>query len=214
MSNAKAALVAISGFEKVAVDEFNDWLDTEHIPERLALAGFMRAERWIADDASRVSLVLYELSHTDVLRSEAYLRISGDNLSPWSKRVLGRCRRIRFDAEAALQKEKPGCEHAEGILLVAANIAPEAEAAFNEWYDREHVPSLMAVDGILGVRRYRALKGGHRHVAIHHLASRVAKGGPAYALALDAPLHGGLDPAIGDRVVFVGHRYIRPLPES
>ena len=35
------------------------------------------------------------------------------------------------------------------------NIAPEHESDFNEWYNEEHVPALVAVPGTLCTRRYR-----------------------------------------------------------
>ena len=33
-------------------DEFHDWYDLEHIPERLRVPGFLNAERWIAEDVT------------------------------------------------------------------------------------------------------------------------------------------------------------------
>ena len=31
-------------------EEFNAWYDTEHLPERLAIPGFLSARRWVARD--------------------------------------------------------------------------------------------------------------------------------------------------------------------
>src|SRR5262249_21040775 len=50
-------------------------------------------------------------------------------------------------------------DKAEGLLLNAMNIAPEFEAEFNEWYDKEHIPALAAVPGVLCARRFRATSG-------------------------------------------------------
>ena len=44
---AKGILIAAMNFSDVAEDEFHDWYDTEHIPERLAVPGFLNAERWL-----------------------------------------------------------------------------------------------------------------------------------------------------------------------
>ena len=38
------------------------------------------------------------------------------------------------------------------------NIAPEHEAEFNEWYDKEHIPALAAVPGVLCARRFRGTR--------------------------------------------------------
>ena len=34
-------------YSNAAADEFHDWLDTEHIPERTRLAGILNAVRWL-----------------------------------------------------------------------------------------------------------------------------------------------------------------------
>jgi hypothetical protein len=41
-------------------------------------------------------------------------------------------------------------------LLIAFMNAPDDEAAFNAWYDDEHVPLRLAIPGFLNGRRYRA----------------------------------------------------------
>lgn len=72
------------GFEP----EFNDWYDTEHIPERLAIPGFLtgrRAER--ASPAPRY-IALYDLDSLAVLANESYLSKQGDRRSPWTARML------------------------------------------------------------------------------------------------------------------------------
>src|SRR6202043_1657422 len=92
---AKGELIAAFDFSNVAEDEFNDWYDLEHIPERLRVPGFAGCERWIGTDNQRISVVTYELENADVLKSEAYNAIGnhgrgGDNLSVWSRRVTAR----------------------------------------------------------------------------------------------------------------------------
>lgn len=41
------------------------------------------------------------------------------------------------------------------VLMVAMDVAPEAEALFNEVYDTEHVPFLLEVPGVRAVTRLR-----------------------------------------------------------
>ena len=43
------------------------------------------------------------------------------------------------------------------LFVVKATIAPELEAAFNEWYDRVRSREAAQVPGCLGMRRYAAL---------------------------------------------------------
>ena len=70
-------------------DEFNDWYDTEHVPERAAIAGFETAVRYVCLDGWPRYMALYDLLSPAVLQSDAYRAIAGPNLSVWSKRVLG-----------------------------------------------------------------------------------------------------------------------------
>ena len=44
---AKGTLIAAMNMAQVAPDEFNDWYDTEHLPERQRVPGFLVCERWI-----------------------------------------------------------------------------------------------------------------------------------------------------------------------
>jgi len=44
-----------------------------------------------------------------------------------------------------------------GLFVVKATIAPEQEAAFNEWYDSVRSREAAQVPGCVGMRRYAAL---------------------------------------------------------
>jgi hypothetical protein len=77
--------------------EFNDWVNTEHIPERLRIPGFRTALRFQNKAPAPRYLAIYDVDDEKVLQGEAYLAISGGNLSPWSQRVLaGATARWRF----------------------------------------------------------------------------------------------------------------------
>ena len=40
-------------------------------------------------------------------------------------------------------------------FIVSMDVAPEKEALFNEVYDREHVPNLLTVPGVIAVARFK-----------------------------------------------------------
>ena len=40
------------------------------------------------------------------------------------------------------------------LFSAAMNVQPDKEALFNEVYDKEHVPSLLTVPGVIAVSRY------------------------------------------------------------
>jgi hypothetical protein len=206
---AAAANIVVMDLSAVARDELDDWLDTEHIPQRLALPGFTGAQRWLAADGSPTSLVVYELTGRDVLASRPYLAVAGDNQSPWSRRILGRCRRTRYEADLVMHLVKPGADAAEGLLMVAMNVEPAMEADFDRWYSEEHLPALFALPGVLDARRYTAVAGGQKHIAMYHLADPDVQASEAWKKAIDTPWGSRVRPHTRDRVRYVCRRYHR-----
>ena len=202
-------LVAGFDFSTVAQDEFNDWYDTEHIPERRRVPGFVNCERWIGVDQPSVSIATYDLASLDVLQSPEYRAIAGENLSPWSKRMTGKCRRIcRFEAEQLPPGEVPApSSGATGLLLFAMNIASEAEVEFNAWYDQEHVPNLARVPGCLCARRFRVHRavsdGNQRYLALYHLASPDVPESAAWKKGVETPWTDRVRPHTRDRLRLV-----------
>ena len=53
------------------------------------MPGFINCERWVGAENPKISIATYDLESLDVLQSDAYRAIGGENLSPWSKRVIG-----------------------------------------------------------------------------------------------------------------------------
>ncbi|NQU13988.1 MAG: hypothetical protein HQ561_07560 [Desulfobacteraceae bacterium] len=47
-----------------------------------------------------------------------------------------------------------------GLFIVMAMVKPEAEEAFNQWYNEEHLPRVIErIPGVLSGRRYKILEG-------------------------------------------------------
>jgi hypothetical protein len=168
---AKGILIAAMDFSNVAEDEFNDWYDTEHIPERQRVPGFLVCQRWIGADNPKQSVATYDLESLAVLEGPGYRAIGGENLSPWSKRVTARVQRlVRFEGDQILPGDQAAPENAGGLLLVGMTPAPAVETAFNAWYDTEHVPALARVPEVRSPLpscltrsgRRRGMEGGER----------------------------------------------------
>jgi hypothetical protein len=167
---AKGALIAAMDFSNVSADEFNDWYDTEHIPERQRVPGFLTLQRWIGAENPKQSVATYDLESLAVLQSPGYRAIGGENLSPWSKRVTAKVERLlRYEGEQTLPGDKTAPANAGGLLLVGMTPGPEVEAAFNTWYDKEHIPALSGVPGVLCARRFQTSTGNTKYVALYHL---------------------------------------------
>ncbi len=169
---AKGILIAAFDFSKAHADEFHDWYDLEHIPERERVPGFRACARWISAENPKHAVATYDLDSLDVLASPAYRAIAYENLSVWSKRMTAICDRlIRFEGEQITPGDQDPPRGAGGLLLNAMNVVPEHEAEFNDWYDSEHIPALIGVPGVLAARRFRARNGSLRYVALYHLTA-------------------------------------------
>jgi hypothetical protein len=94
-------------------EEFNAWYDTEHLNERLAIAGFRSARRWVRGGTY---LATYELDSPEVLRSKPYLE-RFRNQTPWSRRCLAKC--LTFKRWACTQIE-PGDAEPHGAAVAMA----------------------------------------------------------------------------------------------
>ncbi len=56
------------------------------------------------------------------------------------------------------------------LFVVMMDVAPEVEAAFNDVYDREHIPALLEVPGVRSAARYRTnAEGVPRSAAIYEM---------------------------------------------
>jgi hypothetical protein len=185
---AKGILIAAMDFSDVAEDEFHDWYDMEHVPERLRVPGFLNAERWIGSKNPKISIALYDLDAVGVLHSPAYLAVGGANGTPWTKRVTGRTRMIiRLEGEQIRPGDALAPSGANALLLIAMNVAPEQEGEFNEWYNTEHLPQLGAVPGVLAARRYRGAGATQRYTAIYHFAHPDVPNSQAWKSAANTP---------------------------
>ena len=109
-------------------DEFNDWYDTEHVPERGALPGFESARRFVCVSGWPRYLAFYDLTEAAVLESEAYRKVSWAGFSPWTKRVL---RSVRGQYRASGDQIYPGgaltgemCR----MVLIRFRGVPDSEA--------------------------------------------------------------------------------------
>ena len=66
-------------------EEFDDWHAHEHMPERLAIPGFLRGTRWSNFEGSY--FVLYETAELATVTSGPYLERLNDP-TPWSRRMM------------------------------------------------------------------------------------------------------------------------------
>jgi hypothetical protein len=90
MAKPKALLLVTMEPSAADEQEFQDWYDTEHVPERAAIPGFLSAQRYVCVQGWPRYVAFYDLAYHEVLNEPGYLAVSGDRFSPWSKRILAR----------------------------------------------------------------------------------------------------------------------------
>jgi hypothetical protein len=207
---AKGILIAAMDFSAAPEDEFHDWYDLEHIPERLRVPGFLNAERWIGSDDPKISVATYDLDTVAVLRSPPYLAVGGDNASPWTKRTAKfRKLILRYEGEQLVPGDREAPRDAGGLLVVGINVAAEHEHEFNEWYNSEHLPALGAVPGVLCARRYRGSGAAQCYVALYHLRAPEVSRSAEWRRAADTPWTQKLRPHFHDLLRIECRRYTR-----
>ncbi len=76
-----------------ATDEFYQWHNREHMPERVGIPGFLRGRRYIAVAGAPAYFNLYEAESAEVLGGKDYLdRLNAP--TAWTKRVVPSFRRV------------------------------------------------------------------------------------------------------------------------
>lgn len=209
---AKGLLFASFDFSTAHADEFHDWYDLEHVPERLRVPGFINAERWIGDENPKIAIATYDMESHGVLYTPPYLAVGGANGSPWTKRVTSMAKRImRFEGEQLVPGDATAPAGAGGILVASMNVDPAAEAEFNEWYNKEHLPQLAAVPGVLCARRFRAGGEGveRKYLALYHLKDTAVSRSDAWQKAANTPWTEKIRPHFRDPLVLRCNRYTR-----
>jgi hypothetical protein len=209
---AKGLLFASFDFSTAHRDEFHDWYDLEHVPERLRVPGFLNAERWIGDENPNVAVATYDLESLGVLSSAPYKAIGYENSSVWTKRVTAMAQRIlRFTGEQVKPGDLAAPAGAGALLAVSMNVDPAAEPEFNEWYNAEHLPQLGAVPGVLCARRFQSHedKPERKYVALYHLAKPDVPQSDAWKKAANTPWTERIRPHFRDLLRFRCTRYVR-----
>ncbi|WP_428534326.1 hypothetical protein [Rhodopila sp.] len=210
----KGLLFMALDFATAHEDEFHDWYDREHIPERMGVPGFLNAERWIDEQTPTIHVATYDLESPAVLSSPAYRAVAGANQSVWTRRVTDLCKRVmRYEGEQLLPGDGVAVDGANALLVASMNIDAdaEAEAEFTEWYNTEHLPALGAVPGVLAARRFSATDTGseRRFLALYHLRDAAVSRSDAWAKAADTEWTQRMRPRFRDLLMLRMNRYIR-----
>jgi hypothetical protein len=149
MSLAGTGVVAIwHDLLPEAKDEFYEWHNREHMPERAGIPGFRRGRRYIALDAGPEYFNLYEADTVEVLGAQDYL-LRLNSPTPWTKQVVPSFRSVARSICHVAYSDGAG----QGAYLVTVRFDVPSTARTEVVKGlRQHVlPLLVDMAGITGV---------------------------------------------------------------
>jgi hypothetical protein len=127
-----------------AIEAHDRWHTQEHFPERVAIPGFIRAQRWVAESGSPRYFVVYEVADIGVLSGAPYLERLNDP-TPWTSRMMPSFR--------GMTRGFCNIEHRHGTVLgsfaltVRFSSASKDERELAGWMD-ETLSALVERDGL------------------------------------------------------------------
>ena len=163
MPTSKGLLLVMMECASNDDDEFNAWYDNEHIPERAAVPAFLSATRYVCRSGFPRYLAVYDLETADVLKSDAYRAIAGENLSIWTKRAE---RTVRGYYRVEGTQVYPGD-------AVTLNLDSRAHLTVVRFLEAQEAPLLEALKSVVKedpniaqFRLYRNAVHAEQHVAL------------------------------------------------
>jgi hypothetical protein len=75
----------------------------------------------------------------------------------------------------------------DAVLAVWNNVTPDAEAAFNEWYIRDHLPDRVSLPGFRRGRRWLSTGGGLRYFTFYEIEDVAVMHSAAYLESHENP---------------------------
>jgi hypothetical protein len=150
--------------------EFNEWYNTEHIPQLLGVPGFLSGRRYQAVEGEPKYLALYELAIPEVLKTDAFRQVR-ESPTEWSKKIIPLFRNTAIgEYQQLFSCSNHPAPESDFVLTVRLNIPAETENEFNQWYNIDHLPALVGVPGVAGARRYQAVAGEPKYLAVYEMS--------------------------------------------
>ena len=106
--------------------EWERWHTTEHMPERLAIPGFVRGSRWAASSGEPSFFVFYETENLATITAGAYLdRLN--NPTPWSRKMMPHHRNMVRSLCLVRARAGAGLGHALATVRFSQHVLPSLE---------------------------------------------------------------------------------------
>lgn len=187
MADREGLLFVMMGIAPEHEEDFNRWYNEEHLPERRGCEGFINARRFEVVQGSPKYLATYDLTSVGVLDAPPYKALTAE-ISPWTRKIgslLDAHTRNVYEERTppAIAETFASIEEVDqgtALLAVIADAEPEREGEVVEWYDTEHLVERMECPGFLRARRFEAVSGEPKFLALYDLADLGALETPEY----------------------------------
>lgn len=153
-------------------DDFNRWYNEEHLPERMAIPGFLGGARYEAVKGGPKHLACYELESAAVLDTPAYKKVQA-NPTEWTKRIGPQAIGTPFIRNVyamihpgAVTPAVAAAPMAPALQIGRMDVPAAVDRDFNEWYNTIYVPNYEKVPGVIRGRRYRAVEGAPTYLTL------------------------------------------------
>lgn len=155
--------VARFDFEAGYEDECLEWLDEHFIPATLESKGWLTAQRYRCLTGEPRELILYGMASHPTDPEVSVIPLAHPVIS----------RRMRNYAAITYEKVLEQSEAATDAVLinvVTTHVHRDRCEAFDSWYNKIHVPEIVACPGWLNSRRYHRIDALGSFLAIYELA--------------------------------------------
>jgi hypothetical protein len=128
--------------------DFNEWHTREHMPERLAVPGFLRGRRYVALRGAPRYFNFYETDGPEVLQSPPYLERL-NHPTPWTRR----CIQLFRNNKRTVCTITASLGRGEGGVVATVELGPGAgrEEGLRAWLREQALPAVLARPGISSV---------------------------------------------------------------
>jgi hypothetical protein len=150
-------------------EEFNAWYDTEHLPELLALPGFLSGARYVATKGGPKYLAAYELADLSAMQTPEF---KNRPRTPWGQRVspsvIGKnLTRIVGEQIFPAGMEMLDRGMASALQIGRMSVPDSVDQEWNQWYNGEYIPGYRKVPGVIYARRFRVVEGAARYTTVY-----------------------------------------------
>jgi hypothetical protein len=154
-------MIALSNAQPGREDEYRDWYKSQHVGEVVADVSAIESGSFLSAVPDQAGVrcgfaALYTVTGDAVSGLDEVLKLAGGGQWKLSS-AIDRASLLMIGATAIGPRVESG-RPANGPIvsyLVLTNPVDGQEDSFNSWYQEQHLPDLMNLQGFVGARRYK-----------------------------------------------------------